>query len=161
MKLAKQIFLVLIEVVTITYILANLSMQYFPTASTWESVERYAFCYGAYQFITYLILSNMNDSRKDMYLAMLTNYRRAESYLNTLDDRILVYLNENVKYQLDRATFNNKDIQKEYSILDKLISDKDIHMIQYKVIIFDHLIEYTSLLWRYNFLLRFMKEPSR
>jgi hypothetical protein len=157
MKLAKQIFLVLIEVVTCTYLLSSISIEFIPPASTWEYVERYVFCYGVYQFIIYLILSNANDSRKDMYLALLTSYRLAESYLNTLDDRILVYLNEKIKRQLNKTMFNDVDIKKEYSILDKLIAYKDIHMIQHKIITYEHLLEYTSLLWRYNFLLRLMK----
>ncbi len=157
MKLFKQILLVLFEVITCTYFIANISMQIAPTTSTWDSVERYVFCYGIYQFITYMILSNNNDSMKDMYLALLVNYKRAENYLNTLDDRILIFLTDNIKYQLNKTTFNNKDAQKEYMVLEKLIAEKDINMIQYKIIIYEHLLEYTSLQWRYTFLLRLMK----
>jgi len=158
MKLAKQIFLVLFEVFTCTYILTNLTLQIAPATSLWDLVERYVFCYGIYQFFTYLILSNKNDSEKDMLLALTLNYRRAEFYLSNQNELVLLDINNHVKYQLEETTFNNKDVLNEYHGLEKLLINKDIQMIQYKIIKFEHLVETTSLLWKYNFLLRWMKE---
>ena len=157
MKLFKQIILVLFEVMICTYILTNLTLQITPATSLWDLIERYIFCYGIYQFITYLILSNKSDSEKDILLALALNYRRAEFYLNTQDDRVLLELNNHIKYQFEKTTFNNKDSLMDYRILEELLVNKDIQMIKYKIIKYEHLLETTSLLWKYNFLLRYMK----
>ena len=157
MKLGKQIFLILFESILLTYALTRLSLLISPVDSSWVLVERFVFCYGIYQFCTFLILSNRNDSRRDMYLAVLTNFRYAELYLNNSDSRLLDIIHKNISYQKDKGTFNDKDITKAYEDLKKSIESKDLLDIQYSIILYEHLYELESLSWRFNFILRIFK----
>jgi len=157
MKIIKQIFLVLVEVAFFTFILLSISQQIHQTQSNWELIERIILCYGLYQFFAYMILSNMNDSKKDMYLSVLTNYKLAQLYVETSEFRYLNVIEENIKYQLKDSIFNDEKIRNEYNVLLDLIDNRDFSQIQYKIIIYEHHIEFTSLLWRYSFFLRCIK----
>lgn len=157
MKLSKQIFLVVFEVTVITYLLTNLSLLISPVDSSWGFVERFVFCYGIYQFCTFLILSNRNDSRRDMYLAILTNFRYAELYLTNFDPILLRTIHRNITYQNGKRTFNDKDITRAYEDLKNSIESSDLRYIQSSIILYEHLYELESLSWRFNFILRIFK----
>lgn len=157
MKLAKQIFLILFEIIVCTYTLTNLSLLIAPAASLWNLVERYVFCYGIYQFATFLILSNINDSRRDMYLAVLTNYRCAELYLNSSDSKILSIINTSIDTQRKKWVFNDTDIKDAYEHLIYAIEQEDLSYIKYQIIYYEHSYELESLAWRFNFVLRIFK----
>lgn len=153
-----QIVYFLVEIILVTTMLVYISSNIKTITSTWELVERYLLMYGVYQIIVFIILSNINDVKKDSYLAVLTNYKKALLYLETNNMIIYNSLIKNIdKYQLKDGTMNFKDTINEYKLMKKLISGNDIQTIKYRIILYEHLIEESTLNWKFSFLLRILK----
>lgn len=152
-----QIILYLVEVAGMSLAIVILSRRIEPINSIWECIERFVFAYGIYQIAVCVILSNCNDIRKDSYLALLTNYKEVELYIETSDESIKNVVKKNITYQLNPGTLNDKDIRNEYLVMQQILDNKDLKNTRMKIILFEHLVEEATLNWRYSFLLRTLK----
>jgi hypothetical protein len=157
MKLQKQIFLHLLEIITITGIIVLLSYCIEKPSSNWDWIERVVLCYGLYQFPTYLFVSSKLDSKKDMYLALLKNYRDTYLYLETEEERFRLGIEKNIEYQLRNDVFNDQQAIEEYGILKEIIKKKDKNYALSKITLLEHCIETVSLSWQYSILLTLVK----
>ena len=85
-----QIFLYLLEVLGISCLLTIITNQYWPTENFIDFIERMTIFYTLYQIIIYGILQQLNDIKKDEYLALLSTYKFIELYNSKLE---IFYIN--------------------------------------------------------------------
>ena len=84
-KIIFQIFLYLLETIGISILLTVITNNYIKVNNTFEIIERITVFYTLYQIIIYNILQQLNDIKKDEYLAILSIYKYVEIY--NLDKR--------------------------------------------------------------------------
>ena len=155
-----QIFLYLLEVLGISCLLTIITNQYWPTENFIDFIERMTIFYTLYQIIIYGILQQLNDIKKDEYLALLSTYKFIELYNYDSREFIaenIVYL---VKKQLDNAMLNDNSIRKEYLEIKKIFDNKqriDDTLIKSKIIMYEHSCEEATLNWKYSILIRIFK----
>lgn len=152
-----QVFLVGIELIGGSFLIACIFNYFFPITTKWDMVERMMLGYAVYQIVVYLILTNCNDIRKDSYLALLWNYKMVELYLESNDYKIKEKILKNIEDQLRNDTLNDDDIRNEYEDMKQIISDQDKREVKIRIIWFEHKVEAATLNWKYSFLLRLVK----
>ncbi len=92
-----QIFLYLLETLGIALFLTLLINQYIPAKNFFENIERITVFYALYQLIIYNILQQLNDIKKDEYLALLNMYKYIDIYNSYKDEnfkKISLFLNK-------------------------------------------------------------------
>lgn len=157
MKLQKQIFLQLVEIIIFTSLVTWITSFIEEPSSKWEWIERIVLCYGIYQFPAYLWASNRVDSQKDMHLALLRCYKDALLFIDTGDKRFKELVTVNVDMQLKDNVFNDDKIRSEYKNLLSLLESKDKNLAIYKINLIEHQIETISLEWRFSIFLSIVK----
>lgn len=70
-----QIFLYLLEVLGISYLLTFISDVFWQTENFIDFIERMTIFYTFYQITMFGILQQLNDIKKDEYLAILSMYK--------------------------------------------------------------------------------------
>ena len=156
-KTLTQIFLYLLEVVGISILFAWLSTFLKDCSSIYDFMERCITCYTIYQILVVVILTNINDIRKDYLLAYITNLKKCILYIDTKQDYIKQNILENIKYQLDKGTFNRNDVINSYKYIKNNIDNLSKDNIEMEIINAEHCYEETSLNWKFSFLLRLFK----
>jgi len=156
-KILLQCLLVFIEVGLIAFLFYFLTDRVVACLTLIDVVQRLFFGIALYEFIVFIILTQINDARKDAVLALKSAYNLALLYCDTNDSEIKNQLMSNIVQQLDNGLLNHTDIRKEYECLSKLLEIKNATAIKYRLIKIDHLYEYVSLQWRYTILLRLFK----
>lgn len=155
-----QIILYVIELLSISFLLAYLTTLIQKCNSVWSLIERVLLCYTFYQIIVVIILNNINDIEKDSCLAYMTNIKKVLLYKETKSKYIKEDILKNINYQLDSGTINNKQYREAYIILKKEIeniNNIDKSYIEMELINAEHKYEAASLNWKYSFLLRLFK----
>ncbi len=155
-----QIFLYLFETLGIAILLTFISDIFIPSNNCFDIIERITVFYTLYQIIIYNILQQFNDIKKDEYLALSTMYKYVKLYIQTRNKEIKEYILSWLEYQLDSSTFNDINIRNEYLNLKNNINTPSkfgMAMIDYKIILYDHLVEEAVLNWKYSILLRIFK----
>lgn len=152
-----QVMLVVIEIVFATSGLVLLSKFLRPIEDNLDIIERYILFIAVYEIFVYVLLSFLNDARKDALLALKTSFEYAQLYCKTGYSPIKSYLREKIDMQLENSIFNHIDIRKEYENLREYIDNQDIGTIQFKLIGLQHNYEMCDLQWRFTFLLRQFK----
>lgn len=159
-----QIILYLIEVIGLSYLLASLTNKIWSTTNFIDFLERMIIFYNFYQIIIYGILQQLNDIKKDEYVAIITLLKKLELYASNhnklLKDEILSNINE----ELDGATLNDNDIRETYiKVKECLENNKKIDMekLQYYMIHYEHLSETAILNWKYSVILRIFKNGKK
>ena len=87
-------------------------------------------------------------------------YKYVKLYIQTRNKEIKEYILSWLEYQLDSSTFNDINIRNEYLNLKNNINTPSkfgMAMIDYKIILYDHLVEEAVLNWKYSILLRIFK----
>lgn len=74
-KYILQIFLYLLEVLGISYLLTFISDVFWQTENFIDFIERMTIFYTFYQITIFGILQQLNDMKKDEYLAILSMYK--------------------------------------------------------------------------------------
>ena len=155
-----QIFLYLFEVIGISYGLTKLTNVYWKIDNFIDFIERMTIFYTFYQIIIYGILQQINDIKKDQYLAILTMYKYIELYNYCKMDYMEFEINRIINSQLDSKTFNDNDIRNEYLQIKRVLeNDKlfDSNKIKLKIIKYEHCSEEVVLNWKYSILTRLFK----
>ncbi|HNE03510.1 MAG TPA: hypothetical protein PLT08_03250 [Anaerolineales bacterium] len=152
-----QIFLVLVEVFGITSLLVYASQSLQPTQNGFDVVERYITFIAAYEILVYIILTSLNDIRRDSLLALRTSFEQALFYCETGSDFAKDKLVEKIAKQLENSTFNHLDVRKEYKNLLQYIEAKHELAIKYALLNINHNYEMCDLQWKFTFLLRWFK----
>ena len=155
-----QIFLYLFEVVGISYLLTSLSNKIWPTNNFMDYLERMTIFYTFYQIIIYGILQQLNDIKKDQYLALLSMYKYINLYIDSNDNNILNDIKKIIEKQLSSDIFNDNEIRAEYIDIKTIITDNksfDQNSIQIKIIKYEHCYEEVTLNWKYSILTRLIK----
>jgi hypothetical protein len=152
-----QIFLVLFEILAVTSILVYVSQQLRPIQDRFDILERYVLFIAVYEILVYIILSFINDARRDALLALKTAFEQAKFFCENNSDFVKSELLRKVNKQLDVGMFNHPDIRKEYQHLMQYLEEKNVEAIKYKLIILEHAYEMCNLQWKFTFLLRFFK----
>ena len=155
-----QIFLYLFEVVGISYLLTSLSNKIWPTNNFMDYLERMTIFYTFYQIIIYGILQQLNDIKKDQYLALLSMYKYINLYIDSNDNNILNDIKKIIEKQLSSDIFNDNEIRAEYIDIKTIITDNksfDQNRIQIKIIKYEHCYEEVTLNWKYSILTRLIK----
>lgn len=75
-----QIILYLTEMIGVSYLLTKVTNIYLPTETFIDFFERMTMFFTFYQIIIFGILQQLNDMKKDEYLAILTMYKYVELY---------------------------------------------------------------------------------
>jgi len=110
--------------------------------------------------IIYGILQQLNDIKKDQYLALLSMYKYINLYIDSENNNILNNIKTIIEKQLSSDTLNDNEIRKEYIAINTIITDKktfDQNIIQIKVIKYEHCYEEATLNWKYSILTRLIK----
>ena len=75
-----QVILYLTEMIGISYLLTKITSIYLPTENFIDFFERMTIFFTFYQIIIFGIFQQLNDMKKDEYLAILTMYKYVELY---------------------------------------------------------------------------------
>lgn len=157
-KTTCQISIYLFELVFVSLFLTYLSNCYLePISSVMDFVERMILSYTIYQIIVIVILSNLNDIRKDSALALLTTLKYCLLYIDSKSEDIKTYILHKIDNQLDNGTFNNLNFREVYLNLKDNLDNLNRIQIECEIINTEHALEYCSLNWRFSFLLRIFK----
>lgn len=155
-----QLCLYLLETLGIAVLCTIIINNVNPIANIFEFIERVTVFYALYQIIVYNILQQFNDIKKDEYLALSTMYKLTKLYLTTKNEMIKKDILSKLEYQLDSGTLNDNNIRNEYLNIKKAINTPNkfnMAIIDYKIILYDHLVEEAVLNWKYSILLRIFK----
>ncbi len=155
-----QIFVYLVETLGISCILTYITNIYLPAKDIFENIERITVYYTLYQIIIYNILQQLNDIKKDEYLAVLTMYKYVQIYYNDKIKEIKEELYYLINKELDVGIFNDNSIREEYKEIKNVLDNNlsiDTTLLETKILRYEHLSEEAILNWKYSLLLRVLK----
>lgn len=155
-----QIFVYLVETLGISCILTYITNIYLPAKDIFEIIERITVYYTLYQIIIYNILQQLNDIKKDEYLAVLTMYKYVQIYYNDKRKEIKEELYYLINKELDVGNFNDNSIREEYKEIKNALDSNlpiDTTLLETKILRYEHLSEEAILNWKYSLLLRVLK----
>lgn len=152
-----QIFLLFLEIAAIVGGLTWGSGILWGFESVLDVLERIGLFYGFYQILTFIILSNLNDIRADEFLAFKNTASIALKACEYNDEVWKGIAKDQIDKQLDNGVFNDMLVRKNYGVLKQCIDINTVHNIEYMIIWAEHCAEESQLLWRFSFLLRFVK----
>lgn len=152
-----QILLYVIEVGGASAALTFLSNYLEPISSTMSLVERMMLSYSIYQILVVVILTNLNDIKKDSYLAWITILKLCLIYVNDPNEELKNTILKYINYQLDNGTFNNLEIRKGYQNLKENLDVLNETQVDTEIVIAEHNYETVTLNWRFSFILRLFK----
>lgn len=155
-----QIFLYLLEVVGISYILTFITNIFWQIENFIDFIERMTIFYTFYQIVIFGILQQLNDIKKDEYLALLSMYKYVELYNADKRDYIKKDIINLINHQLDSTMLNDNDIRKEYIEIKKVLDSNqsfDDTLLKVKIIKYEHCCEEAVLNWKYSILTRIFK----
>ena len=155
-----QVILYLTEMIGISYLLTKITSIYLPTENFIDFFERMTIFFTFYQIIIFGIFQQLNDMKKDEYLAILTMYKYVELYNSDKREYIAKDIKNLIQKQLDSSMLNDNDIRNEYLEIKKLFDNNqkfDDTLIKLKIIKYEHCCEETTLNWKFSILTRLLK----
>ena len=152
-----QIFLMFLEIAVIVGGLAWSSSLLWEFESGLDVLERVGLFYGFYQILTFIILSNLNDIKADEFLALKNTASIALKACEYNDEIWKGIAKDQIDKQLDSGVFNDMLVRQNYGVLKQCIDENAVKNIEYMIIWAEHCAEKSQLLWRFSFLLRFVK----
>lgn len=155
-----QVILYLTEMIGISYLLTKITSIYLPTENFIDFFERMIIFFTFYQIIIFGIFQQLNDMKKDEYLAILTMYKYVELYNSDKREYIAKDIKNLIQKQLDSSMLNDNDIRNEYLEIKKLFDNNqkfDDTLIKIKIIKYEHCCEETTLNWKFSILTRLLK----
>jgi len=155
-----QVILYLTEMIGISYLLTKITSIYLPTENFINFFERMTIFFTFYQIIIFGIFQQLNDMKKDEYLAILTMYKYVELYNSDKREYIAKDIKNLIQKQLDSSMLNDNDIRNEYLEIKKLFDNNqkfDDTLIKIKIIKYEHCCEETTLNWKFSILTRLLK----
>lgn len=155
-----QVILYLTEMIGISYLLTKITSIYLPTENFIDFFERMTIFFTFYQIIIFGIFQQLNDMKKDEYLAILTMYKYVELYNSDKREYIAKDIKNLIQKQLDSSMLNDNDIRNEYFEIKKLFDNNqkfDDTLIKIKIIKYEHCCEETTLNWKFSILTRLLK----
>ena len=154
-----QVILYLTEMICISYLLTKITSIYLPTENFIDFFERMTIFFTFYQIIIFGIFQQLNDMKKDEYLAILTMYKYVELYNSDKREYIAKDIKNLIQKQLDSSMLNDNDIRNEYLEIKKLFDNNqkfDDTLIKIKIIKYEHCCEETTLNWKFSILTRLL-----
>ena len=155
-----QVILYLTEMIGISYLLTKITSIYLPTENFIDFFERMTIFFTFYQIIIFGIFQQLNDMKKDEYLAILTMYKYVELYNSDKREYIAKDIKNLIQKQLDSSMLKDNDIRNEYLEIKKLFDNNqkfDDTLIKIKIIKYEHCCEETTLNWKFSLLTRLLK----
>lgn len=155
-----QVILYLTEMIGISYLLTKITSIYLPTENFIDFFERMTIFFTFYQIIIFGIFQQLNDMKKDEYLAILTMYKYVELYNSDKREYIAKDIKNLIQKQLDSSMLNDNDIRNEYLEIKKLFDNNqkfDDTLIKIKIIKYEHCCEEAILNWKFSILTRLLK----
>lgn len=155
-----QVILYLTEMIGISYLLTKVTSIYLPTENFIDFFERMTIFFTFYQIIIFGILQQLNDMKKDEYLAILTMYKYVELYNSDKRKYIANDIKNLIQKQLDSSMLNDNDIRNEYLEIKKVFDNNqkfDDTLIKIKIIKYEHCYEEATLNWKFSILTRLFK----
>ena len=155
-----QVILYLTEMIGISYLLTKVTSIYLPTENFIDFFERMTIFFTFYQIIIFGIFQQLNDMKKDEYLAILTMYKYVELYNSDKREYIAKDIKNLIQKQLDSSMLNDNDIRNEYLEIKKLFDNNqkfDDTLIKIKIIKYEHCYEEATLNWKFSILTRLFK----
>lgn len=155
-----QVILYLTEMIGISYLLTKITSIYLPTENFIDFFERMTIFFTFYQIIIFGIFQQLNDMKKDEYLAILTMYKYVELYNSDKREYIAKDIKNLIQKQLDSSMLNDNDIRNEYLEIKKLFDNNqkfDDTLIKIKIIKYEHCCEEITLNWKFSILTRLLK----
>ena len=155
-----QVILYLTEMIGISYLLTKITSIYLPTENFIDFFERMTIFFTFYQIIIFGIFQQLNDMKKDEYLAILTMYKYVELYNSDKREYIANDIKNLIQKQLDSSMLNDNDIRNEYLEIKKVFDNNqkfDDTLIKIKIIKYEHCYEEATLNWKFSILTRLFK----
>ena len=155
-----QLILYLTETLGISMLCTMIFNKIVPIDNSFDFLERVTIFYALYQIIIYNILCQINDIKRDEYLALHTMYKLTKLYIETGNLEIKNDISSKLQYQLKSTTFNDNIIRTEYFNIKNMVEKphrKYIDTIDYKLIYCEHWMEEAVLNWKYSIILRLCK----
>ena len=155
-----QVILYLTEMIGISYLLTKITSIYLPTENFIDFFERMTIFFTFYQIIIFGIFQQLNDMKKDEYLAILTMYKYVELYNSDKREYIAKDIKNLIQKQLDSSMLNDNDIRNEYLEIKKVFDNNqkfDDTLIKIKIIKYEHCYEEATLNWKFSILTRLFK----
>ena len=155
-----QVILYLTEMIGISYLLTKITSIYLPTENFIDFFERMTIFFTFYQIIIFGIFQQLNDMKKDEYLAILTMYKYVELYNSDKREYIAKDIKNLIQKQLDSSMLNDNDIRNEYLEIKKLFDNNqkfDDTLIKIRIIKYEHCCEEATLNWKFSILTRLLK----
>lgn len=152
-----QIFLYLFELLSVSFGITYLTDYIEPISSYMTFIERMLMAYSIYQILVVVILTNLNDIKKDSYLAWLTVLKMSLLYVDTKEEKIKECIIKMINYQLERGTFNSNEFRKAYFKLRDNLDSLNRTYVEIEIIIAEEQYEVVTLNWRFSFILRKFK----
>ena len=155
-----QVILYLTEMIGISYLLTKVTSIYLPTENFIDFFERMTIFFTFYQIIIFGIFQQLNDMKKDEYLAILTMYKYVELYNSDKREYIAKDIKNLIQKQLDSSMLNDNDIRNEYLEIKKVFDNNqkfDDTLIKIRIIKYEHCCEEATLNWKFSILTRLLK----
>ena len=155
-----QIVLYLTEMIGVSYLLAKITSIYLPVKNFIDFFERMTIFFTFYQIIIFGILQQLNDMKKDEYLAILSMYKYVELYNSSKREYIAIDIINIIEKQLENMMLNDNDVRNEYLEIKKVFKENqefDDTLIKLKIIKYEHCYEAATLNWKYSLLIRLFK----
>jgi len=150
-------FLIVFELGVVAFAFYRFSNCLVPCSDWIEIVERLLMGTAIYEVLVILILTSINDTRRDALLALRTAYEMAELYCETKDIRIKEHLEKQIEHQLDTGMLNPIAIREKYQALTILLETDDAVAIRIQTILVNHSFEAADLRWRFSLLVQLFK----
>lgn len=155
-----QVILYLTEMIGISYLLTKITSIHLPTENFIVFFERMTIFFTFYQIIIFGIFQQLNDMKKDEYLAILTMYKYVELYNSDKREYIAKDIKNLIQKQLDSSMLNDNDIRNECLEIKKLFDNNqkfDDTLIKIRIIKYEHCCEEATLNWKFSILTRLLK----
>jgi hypothetical protein len=156
-KVIWHCFLIVAEIIGVALLFYKITDCIFPCTDIVQIIERLLMGFAIYEATIILILTNVNDTRKDSLLALKSSYELAVLFIETNDDRIKLQLYNQIDRQLDTGTLNYIDVRNNYIELKTLLEAVDINIIRAKLLFISHEYESRALAWRFSIIVQLFK----
>lgn len=152
-----QVLLYIVEVFGVAFLITLILNHFKSIESIVEFVETMILSFTIYQVVVLVILTNLNDIKKDSYLAFLTTLKLCKIYLESKDKNLKMYIIEKIDKQLDLGTFNIVKVKDKYEYLKNNLELLSVSDLDTEIVLGEHDYEMVSLNWRFSFLLTIFK----
>lgn len=153
----KHLTVYFVEIVFSSVLICCFLEKLQPSTNYYEVVEKFFLSYGAYQLLVFVILSTLDDIKKDSTLLMISLLKLCLIYKETENENLKVAIFQQIDFQTNAIVMNDSETVAKLDYIKCNLDSLDTSTIQFELLMKEHDLEYYQLQWRLSFFLRFLK----